>query len=138
MMQEVTTDYRTAGLSLKTHPLALIRHELAARKIIPAARVAELPHGRWVSLAGLVLIRQRPSTASGILFATLEDETGIVNLIIRPNIYDRFRSAARHATLLQAQGRLQRAGQVIHLMAERLEDLSFLLQDGGYRSRDFH
>ncbi len=138
MMQEVTTDYRTAGLSLKTHPLALIRHELAARKIIPAARVAKLPHGRWANVAGLVLIRQRPSTASGILFATLEDETGIVNLIIRPNIYDRFRSAARQATLLQAQGRLQRAGQVIHLMAERLEDLSFLLQDGGYKSRDFH
>jgi error-prone DNA polymerase len=138
MMQEVTTDYRTAGLSLKTHPLALIRRELACRKIVTAARAAELPHGRWMNVAGLVLIRQRPATASGIMFATLEDETGILNIIIRPNIYDRYRAAARHATLLQAQGRLQRSGQVIHLMAERLEDLSSLLQDGDYRSRDFH
>jgi error-prone DNA polymerase len=137
MMQEVTTDYRTAGLSLKTHPLALIREELKSRKIIPAARVAEMPHGRWVSVAGLVLIRQRPATASGIMFATLEDETGVVNLIIRPNIYDRFRPAARHATMLQAQGRLQRAGQVIHLMAERLADLSLMLSDGPFKSRDF-
>jgi error-prone DNA polymerase len=138
MMQEVTTDYRTAGLSLKQHPVALIRDQLKPRKIITAAQVAEMPHGRWVCVAGLVLIRQRPATASGIMFVTLEDETGVVNLIIRPNIYDHHRAAARHATLLQTQGRLQRSGQVIHLMAERLEDLSALLSDGPFKSRDFH
>ena len=84
------TDYSTAGLSLKQHPVSLVRDQLDEMKIITAEQLQQLPHGRWVSVAGLVLIRQRPGTASGIVFETLEDETGIVNLIIRPNIYDKY------------------------------------------------
>ncbi len=136
--QEVMTDYSTTGLSLKDHPVALVREQLNEKKIIPAAEVINMPYGRWVRVAGLVLIRQRPGTASGIVFETLEDETGIVNLIVRPNIYDKYRLAARHSALLQAEGYVERQGQVVHVMAWKLHDLSHLL--AGYRStsRDFH
>ncbi|HEX8524354.1 MAG TPA: PHP domain-containing protein [Tepidisphaeraceae bacterium] len=135
--QEVMTDYCTLGHSLKSHPLALVRAELDARKITPAKKVYEMSEG-WVKVAGLVLIRQRPGTASGIVFETLEDETGIVNLIVKPDIYERFRPAARHAGLLQADGYLQRQGNVVHIIAKRLFDLSHLLAGYQFSSRDFH
>ena len=106
-------------------------------KILSARRVWERPHGSWVKVAGLVLVRQRPGTAGGIVFATLEDETGIVNLIIRPDIYERYRDAARQAALLQAEGYLQRVENVQHVMAARLLDLSAELSDCANRSRDF-
>jgi DNA polymerase III alpha subunit len=138
MSQEVTTDYRTAGLSLKRHPVALIRPRLTQMRITPAAELATKTHGTWVKVAGLVLIRQRPGTASGIVFETLEDETGIVNLIIRPAVYDRYRRAARHSTLVQADGYVERADQVIHVMAMRMTDLSDMIADANVKSRDFH
>jgi error-prone DNA polymerase len=138
LAQEVTIDYSTAGLSLKKHPVALVREELAKQRILTAAELLNTPNARWVKVAGLVLIRQRPGTASGIVFETLEDETGIVNLIVKPDIYDRYRSAARHAALLQADGYVQRNGQVVHVMAKRLYDLSHLIQGYELRSRDFH
>jgi error-prone DNA polymerase len=83
-------------------------------------------------------VRQRPATAKGITFVTLEDETGTVNLIIRPDVWQRFYRVARTATLLLAQGRLQRKGQIIHVLAARLEDLSELLGGMSSQSRDFH
>jgi len=136
--QEVLSDYATAGLSLKRHPVSLLRGELTARRIIPAKQLEQIPHGRWISVAGLVLVRQRPGTASGIVFVTLEDETGIANLIIRAAIYDRYRAAARHATLLQADGYVQKQGQVIHILAMRMYDLSDWLAGHKQHSRDFH
>ena len=136
--QEVMTDYSTIGLSLKEHPVALVREQLNEKQITPAAQVINMPYGRWVRVAGLVLIRQRPGTASGIVFETLEDETGIVNLIVRPNIYDKYRLAARHSALLQAEGYVERQGQVVHVMAWKLEDLSHLLAGYRFTSRDFH
>jgi error-prone DNA polymerase len=136
--QEVMTDYATAGLSLKEHPLKLVRQTLNAQNILTAEQIAQAPHGRWVKTAGLVLIRQRPGTASGIVFVTLEDETGIVNLIVRPDIYERFRPAARHAGLLQCDGYLERQGQVVHIMAKRLIDRSDLIRGLEISSRDFH
>jgi error-prone DNA polymerase len=135
--QEVMTDYTTTGHSLKRHPLALVREELTRRRILPARKIRDLHEG-WVKVAGLVLIRQRPGTAAGIVFETIEDETGIVNLIIKPDIYERFRPAARFAGLLQADGYLQRQGQVIHIIAKRLFDLSDLLAGYQFSSRDFH
>src|SRR5215204_6493590 len=102
--REVMTDYMTAGLSLKRHPVALVRSQLSQRKVITAGELQRSPNGRWVRVAGLVLIRQRPGTASGIVFETLEDETGTANLIIRPDVYDRYRVAARRAALAQADG----------------------------------
>jgi error-prone DNA polymerase len=138
MSQEVNTDYRTVSLSLKRHPVALIREKLNELKITPCAELSNKAHGSWVKVAGLVLIRQRPGTASGIVFETLEDETGIANLIIRPNIYDRYRRAARHSTLVQADGYMERQDKVIHVMAMRMTDLSHLIQETQVRSRDFH
>ena len=136
--QEVLFDYATIGLSLKCHPVSLVRPQLSARGIITAAELRERPPGGWVSVAGLVLVRQRPGTAGGIVFMTVEDETGTANLIVRPTIYDRFRPAARHAQLLQADGRVERHGQVVHLLAFRMHDLGELLAGYQMRSRDFH
>lgn len=89
--QEVLTDYATHGLSLKAHPVSLVRGELDRRNIITAAELQDesrSPHGRWVKVAGLVLVRQRPGTASGVVFETIEDETGIANLILWSDIYE--------------------------------------------------
>jgi error-prone DNA polymerase len=138
MSQEVTTDYRTAGLSLKRHPVALIRPTLTQMRITPAADLLNKSHGTWVKVAGLVLIRQRPGTASGIVFETLEDETGIINLILRPDVYDRYRKAARHSTLVQADGYVEKADNVMHVMVKRMTDLSDMIADAKVKSRDFH
>jgi error-prone DNA polymerase len=138
MGEEILADYGITSLSLKGHPVAIVRNELTRRKIISAAQIWNHPHGRWVRVAGLVLIRQRPGTASGIVFVTLEDETGIVNLIVRPSIYEQYRVAARYAALLQADGYVERHGQVQHVMAVGLHDLSDLLTGYDCHSRDFH
>jgi error-prone DNA polymerase len=130
-------DYATTGLSLKQHPVSLVRDELRQRNIITAAELNQRQRG-WVKVAGLVLIRQRPGTASGIVFATLEDETGVVNLILRPDIFTRYRAAAGHASFIQCDGYVERQGQVIHVMAKRLYDLGDLLDGYRFRSRDFH
>lgn len=87
---------------------------------------ARYPHKTPASVAGIVLVRQRPGTASGIVFLTLEDETGIANLIVRPQVYERFRSVARHSTLLLARGTVERQGQVVHLHVRRLARLDSL------------
>jgi error-prone DNA polymerase len=136
--QEIQADYTTLGLSLKGHPLQLIREELTQRKVISAAEVWSRVPGRWVKVAGIVIIRQRPGTAKGVVFETLEDETGIVNLIIMPDVYARYRLAARNASLVQADGYVERHGQVQHVRAWRLLDLSGMLADHSLRSRDFH
>ena len=136
--QEVMADYATAGLSLKQHPVSLVREKLNEQNVIPAEDLRTLRHGRWVKLAGLVLIRQRPGTASGIVFVTLEDETGIANLILRPEVYDRHRAAARHAMLLQADGYVEKQGQVIHIMVKQLHDRTEWLAGYRFKSRDFH
>jgi error-prone DNA polymerase len=136
--QEVMTDYSTISLSLKRHPVSLVRDTLQCDRIITAQELQKTPAGRWVKVAGLVLIRQRPGTASGIVFITLEDETGVANLIVRPQVFDRFRAAARHAALLQCDGYVERQGQVIHVMARRLIDRSSLIRGFELSSRDFH
>ena len=139
--QEVLTDYSTSGLSLKRHPVSLLREELNQKNIITAAELADedrSPHGRWVKVAGLVLIRQRPGTASGVVFVTMEDETGVANLILWPQTYDQYHLAARHAGLLQCDGYVQRQGKVVHVLARRLFDLSDMLKGYEMRSRDFH
>lgn len=136
--QEVLTDYATTSLSIKAHPLSLVREVLSAQKIHTAAQASALPNGKWVRVCGLVLVRQRPGTASGIVFVTLEDETGVANLIVRPNVFERYRPAARFASLLQCDGYIERQGQVIHVMAKRLFDRSDLLQGQLFGSRDFH
>jgi len=135
--EEVLADYRTAGFSLKAHPMQFLREELDRLGAVPAGRLRDWPHGKPVCVAGIVLVRQRPATAKGITFVTLEDETGIANLIVRPDVWKRYRQAALGATLLLARGKLQRQGRVIHVLTTKLENLSDRLQELTSQSRDF-
>ena len=148
--EEVAADYASLRLSLKTHPAALLRAALAARGAIPAAALAGIPAGRRVEVCGLALVRQRPGTAKGTIFITLEDETGIANAIVWPRVFERCRRQALSASLLAIRGPVQREGIVIHIIAERLTDLTPLLNRLANpaadaeaapfpaRSRDFH
>ena len=124
LQEEIVADYRTAGLSLRAHPLEIHRGRLNALGIVPAEGLPEHPADRMVRVAGIVLVRQRPSTAKGITFVTLEDETGTVNLIIRQDVWQRFYRVARTAAAYIASGRLQRQDKVIHVLVNKLEDLS--------------
>ena len=136
--EEVFADYRSAGLSLKGHPVSFFRSRMNQLGIVPAARLADLPDGRFIRVGGLVLVRQRPSTAKGITFVTLEDETGVANLIVRMDVWERFYQAARTASALLAHGRLQKHEEVIHVLATRLENLAGRLSQMKSQSRDFH
>jgi error-prone DNA polymerase len=120
--EHVVEDYGTLGLTLKRHPLAFLRRELHAGGLVRATDLLTLPVGRRLEIAGLVLIRQRPGSANGVVFITLEDETGIANLIVWPAVLERFRRAALGATLLYCRGRLQREESVIHIVADDLRD----------------
>lgn len=135
--EEVLADYRTAGLSLSAHPMTFLREQLDSWGVLRAEQLKTWPNNRPVSVAGLVLVRQRPGTAKGITFVTLEDETGQANLIIRPSVWQRFRKAALGATALLAHGRLQRHEQVIHVLTTKLENLSERFGDLAPQSRDF-
>lgn len=135
--EEVLADYRTTGLSLSAHPMQFLRPGLDEMKVAPAGQLKSLPNGGPVTVAGIVLVRQRPGTAKGITFVTLEDETGTANLIIRPDVWKRYRQAALGATILLARGRLQRHDLVIHVLVRSLENLSGRLNELGPRSRDF-
>ncbi len=149
--EQVADDYRALRLSLKAHPLALLRDELGGRGFMTCGGLERLAPGRPVKVAGLVITRQRPGTAKGVVFITIEDETGIANLIVWPDVFERFRKAGLSAGLLGVQGRVQREGIVIHVPAQKLFDLTPLLgrldadarPSAGERSitidcRDFH
>jgi error-prone DNA polymerase len=136
-LQEVVLDYHSQDLSLRGHPLASLRQSLRGLNVVSAAMLKELKAGRRYRVAGLVLSRQRPETAKGITFMTLEDETGTTNLIICPQVRERFRRIARQAGALIATGSLQRHEGVIYLIVNRFEDLTSQLPDLGHRSRDF-
>jgi error-prone DNA polymerase len=125
--EHVVEDYASLSLSLKCHPLALLRPALAARGLVPAARLALVRPGAPLRIAGLVVVRQRPGTAKGIIFITLEDETAIANLIVRPDVFERCRKALLAARLLAATGRVERHDHVTHLLVQHLADFSDLL-----------
>jgi error-prone DNA polymerase len=126
--EHVLQDYRTTGLSLKEHPLALLRGVLEDRRILPNCRLQEITAGTNVCVAGLVLIRQQPGSAKGVIFMTLEDESGIANIIVWRKTFERFRPIVMGARLVQCEGPVQREGEVIHVVARRLIDLSPLLR----------
>jgi error-prone DNA polymerase len=142
----VAEDYRTTSLSLKAHPLSFFRARLAERSVRPARDLAVIPNGRRAKIAGLVLIRQRPGTAKGVTFVTLEDETGVANLVVWPDRFEAERKTVMTSRFLCVEGKVQREGEVIHLVAERFWDLSAWLadlRDGEaaaelQKSRDFH
>jgi error-prone DNA polymerase len=144
-LEQLALDYGRVGLSIHDHPLAHLRDALAKRGVKRAQDLSRLRHGTRVTVAGLVIGRQRPGTASGVTFFTLEDETGMVNLIVHATLFAENYVVARHAKLLLVRGRVERQGAVIHVLAETLSRLT--LPDGDERqiehemrmkSRDFH
>ncbi|MFG0327680.1 MAG: error-prone DNA polymerase [Phycisphaerales bacterium JB037] len=139
--RRVLHDYHTAGLSLKAHPISFIRDRLDERDAIPNGLLRSeraCPNGREVRVAGLVLCRQRPSTASGVVFITLEDETGIANLVLWRDIFERYRRVARLSVSLLVRGKVERDGSVVHIHAQHVESLDELLPSLVSASRDFH
>jgi error-prone DNA polymerase len=134
--EEVVADYASTGLSLKAHPIGLLRPALEALQVVPASALATLSDKASVRVAGLVLVRQQPPTAKGVVFMTLEDETGVANLVVRPRVWERYRHTRTAAALL-ATGRLERSEGVVHVSATQLEDLSKFLHGIGPNARDF-
>ncbi|MDP6788735.1 MAG: error-prone DNA polymerase [Rhodospirillales bacterium] len=128
---EVAEDYRALRLTLKRHPLALLRRDLEDDGFGPCRHLDGLAHGRRAKVAGLVTARQRPASAKGVIFLTLEDEGGIANLIVWASVFERFRRAVLSAALLGVAGTVQREGTVIHVLADKLFDLTARLSDLG-------
>jgi error-prone DNA polymerase len=158
LSEEVVADYQTQRLSLKAHPLAFLRAQLAERGFV---RCVDLKTGKFramVQVAGVVLIRQRPGSAKGVVFVTLEDETGVANIVVWPDMTARFRKEVMGARLLEVRGRVERDDEVIHVIAAHIRDASVDLAQlsdglaageswrGGHprnvrvipKSRDFH
>jgi error-prone DNA polymerase len=128
--REVVEDYRAVQLSLRNHPAAFLRPGLARRGITPCGRLAAMKDGDKVTVAGIVLVRQRPGKGN-VTFITLEDETGIANAIVWPRLFERQRRIILSAAMIAVHGTLQREGRVIHVIAERLDDLTPLLAGVG-------
>ncbi|WP_432719447.1 error-prone DNA polymerase [Jeongeupia wiesaeckerbachi] len=136
--KDIVADYHATGLSLRAHPLSLLRARLKQERLLSAAELAALPSGMPARACGLVVGRQRPGTASGVVFVTLEDETGNVNVIVWSDLAERQRRELLGAQLLAVYGVVQREGDVVHLLAKRLADRSAWLGELQVSSRDFH
>jgi len=127
--QHVAEDYRTTSLSLKGHPLVFFRESLAARGVAPCMALLKARDRRRMSVAGLVTVRQRPGTAKGVVFMTLEDETGIANIVVWADTFERYRKTVMTSSFVIVRGQVQRAGEVIHLVSEEFEDLTGRLSE---------
>jgi error-prone DNA polymerase len=140
--EDIAADYRSLGLTLGRHPLALLRTRLAAKRYLSAMELRESGNNALVRCAGLVTCRQRPGTASGVIFVTLEDETGCANVVVFKDVASRQRRLLLGSRLLGVAGQLQRQGEgehaVVHLIAKRLFDHSELLGSLATASRNFH
>ncbi|MHB8455290.1 MAG: error-prone DNA polymerase [Acidiferrobacterales bacterium] len=136
--EDIVADYASLGLSLRRHPLDSLRPRLDRLGMLSAAAVHMLPHGSAVRTAGIVIGRQHPSSAGGVIFATLEDETGHINIIVWPKLAERERRVLLGAHLMVVTGKVERDGEVLHVVARHMEDRSALLGALVMRSRDFH
>jgi error-prone DNA polymerase len=134
---EVVEDYGHVGLTLRSHPVSFLREDLRHRRIVPCAEAMQARDGRWLQTAGIVLVRQMPGSAKGVMFITIEDETGIANLVIWPKLYERQRRVILSAKMMAVHGRIQREGEVVHLVAQHLTDLSSVLASVGDRDVTF-
>jgi error-prone DNA polymerase len=134
LSEHVVNDYRTLRLSLKAHPMSFLRARVSASRIAACADLRTMRDGAWVKVAGVVLVRQRPGSAQGVVFMTIEDETGVANSVIWPNVLERMRKVVMGARLVVVHGRIQRHEDIIHVVAARLEDrsdwLNLLADDG--------
>jgi error-prone DNA polymerase len=134
---EVVEDYGHVGLTLRAHPLNFLREDLRRRRIVTCAEAMATRDGRWLEAAGMVLVRQRPGSAKGVMFITLEDETGIANLVVWAKVFEAHRRAVLSASMMAVHGRIQREGEVVHLVAQRITDLSAELASVGSRDAAF-
>jgi error-prone DNA polymerase len=135
--EDVRADYALTGMTLGRHPLSFLRNALAARRCKRSSELSDLPHGRHVRAAGLVRLRQRPQTASGVTFLTLEDEDGMINVVVWQHLAERQRRVLLESQLLSVEGRLEREDGVQHLIAQRLDNFTYLLVGLDATSRDF-
>lgn len=133
----VVADYSHVGLTLRDHPIAFLRKELTARRIVTCAEAMNARDGRWLMTAGLVLVRQKPGSAKGVMFITIEDETGPANLVVWPSLFERRRRIVLGSSMMAINGRVQREGEVAHLVAQQLFDLSGELAELTDRDLDF-
>ncbi|HET6227916.1 MAG TPA: error-prone DNA polymerase [Bacteroidia bacterium] len=127
LAQHVIEDYRSLSLSLKAHPVSFVRERLAAMNVISTSQLMDCKDGTFIRVSGLVLIRQRPGTASGIVFVTIEDETGSANLVVFAKLFETYRKEIVHSHLLMVEGKVQKEGEVIHVVVKRCYNLSGLL-----------
>ncbi len=125
--EHVVQDYKATSLSIKAHPVSFVREQLARFHVMPASALEKTKDGALVKVAGLVLVRQRPGTATGICFITIEDESGIANLVVFKKLFDKYRKEIIQSKLLMVEGRLQREGEVIHVIVRRCHNFSRLL-----------
>jgi error-prone DNA polymerase len=135
--REVVEDYGHVGLSLREHPLTFLRKDLAKRRIVTCEEAMNARDGKWLEAAGLVLVRQRPGSAKGVMFITIEDETGIANLVVWVKTFEKYRRVVLGAGMVGVYGKIQREGQVVHLVAHRLTDLAVELASVGDRDGAF-
>ncbi len=135
--REVVEDYRSVGLSLRRHPVSFLRAALQARGMVTCAGLSHVRDGRRVAVPGIVLVRQKPGSAKGVMFITVEDETGVANLILWPDRFERQRRLVLSAGMIACHGRVQREGEVVHVVTERLEDLTDLLRSVGDQDDGF-
>ncbi|CUX43283.1 error-prone DNA polymerase [Agrobacterium deltaense] len=134
---EVVQDYGHVGLTLREHPMTFLRRDLSRRRIVTCAEAVRVRDGTWLETAGLVLVRQRPGSAKGVIFMTLEDETGIANAVLWVKTFEKYRRVVLSAGMVGIYGKIQREGEVVHLVAHRLTDLSEALASVGERNRAF-
>jgi error-prone DNA polymerase len=125
--EHVIQDYRTLSLSLKAHPVSFLREDFKRAGLVSNSELETLNNGSRLTVAGLIVVRQRPGTAKGVLFMTLEDETGIANIIVWEKIFERYRAVVMASRFVKVRGKLQKADGVIHLVADYIEDASGLL-----------
>jgi error-prone DNA polymerase len=127
LSEHVVSDYQTLRLSLKAHPMSFLRAGLSRSRVVPCARLRTLPDGARTAVAGVILVRQRPGSAKGVVFMTIEDETGIANVVVWPKTLERYRREIMTARLMLVRGRIQRHEEIIHLVSASIEDRSDLL-----------
>ncbi|MBB4120743.1 error-prone DNA polymerase [Martelella radicis] len=135
--REVVEDYGHVGLTLRKHPVSFLRSELSRQRFRSCAEAVSLRDGRWVNLAGLVLVRQRPGSAKGVMFITLEDETAVANLVVWAKVFEKYRRTVLGSGMLGVKGRVQREGEVVHIVVRELVDLSAELASVGSRDTAF-
>ena len=136
-LEEVYTDYETTGVSLKGHPIGFYRDKLTQLRVTPANELSDVSNGRFIRVAGLILLRQRPGTAKGITFVTMEDETGSINLVIKPATWKHYYLLCKQSNAWLVHGILENRQGVIHVLVGQVEDLKSVIRPLTIKSRDF-